>query len=31
VLRDGVHQGRFEATPDLSEHDLVLLSAGSTR
>lgn len=28
VLRDGVHQGTFDVTPDLSEHDLVTRMIG---
>ncbi|MBB5751326.1 ATP-binding cassette domain-containing protein [Prosthecomicrobium pneumaticum] len=28
ILRDGVHQGTFDVTPDLSEHDLVARMIG---
>lgn len=28
ILRDGVHQGTFDVTPELSEHDLVSLMVG---
>ncbi len=28
ILRDGVHQGTFDVTPDLSEHDLVARMVG---
>lgn len=28
ILRDGVHQGTFDVTPDLSEHDLVVRMIG---
>jgi ribose transport system ATP-binding protein len=28
VLRDGVHQGTFDVTPDISEHDLVARMIG---
>ncbi|MQT14894.1 ATP-binding cassette domain-containing protein [Segnochrobactrum spirostomi] len=28
ILRDGVHQGTFDVTPDISEHDLVVRMIG---